>query len=47
MAENRQKRLDLGASAKLRAQDFTWKNVAEQRAKLLEAKYPHLWGGCP
>ncbi len=47
MAENRQKRLDLGASAKLRAQDFTWKNVAEQRAKLLEAKYPKLWGGCP
>ncbi len=43
MAENRQKRLDLGKNAKLRAQDFTWKNVAEQRAKLLETKYTMLW----
>lgn len=45
IAENRQKRIELGENARLRAQDFTWKNVAEQRAKLLEAKYPELWGG--
>jgi glycosyltransferase involved in cell wall biosynthesis len=46
MAENKQKRIELGEKARLRTQDFTWKNVAEQRAKLLEAKYPKLWGGC-
>ena len=44
IAENRQKRIELGKNAQQRAQDFTWKNVAEQRAKLLETKYPELWG---
>ena len=40
---NKQKRVDLGEAAKIRAQEFTWKKVAEQRAKLLEERYPSLW----
>jgi len=46
MAENKQKRVELGEKARMRAQEFTWKNVAEQRAKLIEEKYPKLWGKC-
>ncbi len=45
IAENKQKRLELGEKAKVRAQEFTWKKVAEQRAKLLEDRYPKLWNG--
>ena len=46
IAGNKQKRIELGEKAQLRAQDFTWEKVAEQRAKLLENKYPKLWSGC-
>lgn len=43
LAENRQKRIELGENARQRALRFTWKNVAEQRARLLEERYPKLW----
>ncbi len=43
MAENPDKRLELGRCAKARAQHFTWKRVAAQRAALLEKRYPSLW----
>lgn len=43
IANNKQKRIELGKQAKLRAQEFTWEKVAAQRAKLLEARYPKLW----
>lgn len=43
IAENPSRRLELGAQAMIRAQQFTWKNVALQRAGLLENKYPDLW----
>ncbi|MGB7816899.1 MAG: glycosyltransferase family 4 protein [Methylotenera sp.] len=43
MAENKQKRIELGEKARVRAQEFTWQKVAEQRAKLLEDRYPELW----
>jgi glycosyltransferase involved in cell wall biosynthesis len=43
LAENRQKRMELGQKARERALQFTWKNVAEQRALLLEKRYPELW----
>lgn len=46
IAENKQKRTDLGEKAKVRAQEFTWERVAEQRAKLLEQRYPTLWNRC-
>jgi glycosyltransferase involved in cell wall biosynthesis len=42
-AENRQKRMELGQNAREQARRFTWKNVAAQRAGLLEARYPELW----
>jgi glycosyltransferase involved in cell wall biosynthesis len=43
LAENRQKRMELGQKARERALQFTWENVAEQRALLLETRYPELW----
>ena len=43
IAKNRAKRIQLGANARLRAQDFTWEKVAQQRAELLEMRYPKLW----
>ena len=43
IANNKQKRIDLGEKAKARAQEFTWERVAEERAKLLEDRYPTLW----
>jgi glycosyltransferase involved in cell wall biosynthesis len=43
IAENRQKRIELGKNARQRALQFTWKNVAGQRARLLEQRYPELW----
>ena len=43
MAENPVKRAELGRCAKERAQHFTWKRVAAQRAALLEKRYPSLW----
>jgi glycosyltransferase involved in cell wall biosynthesis len=43
IAEKHQKRVQLGLSAQERAWQFTWKNVAEQRAGLLENRYPELW----
>jgi glycosyltransferase involved in cell wall biosynthesis len=43
VAKNKQKRINLGEAAKVRAQEFTWEKVAEQRAKLLEERYPSLW----
>lgn len=46
IGENKEKRTELGEKAKIRAQEFTWQKVAEQRAKLLEDKYPKLWNGC-
>lgn len=46
IAENKQKRIELGQKARTRAQEFTWQKVAEQRAKLLEDRYPKLWNGC-
>ncbi|MEO6118553.1 MAG: glycosyltransferase family 4 protein, partial [Methylotenera sp.] len=46
LAENKQKRIELGEKAQIRAQAFTWQKVAEQRAKLLEDRYPQLWNGC-
>jgi glycosyltransferase involved in cell wall biosynthesis len=43
IAGNKQKRITLGEKARERAQEFTWSNVAEQRVKLLEERYPELW----
>jgi len=43
MAENPVKRSELGQCARERAQQFTWKRVAAQRAELLEQRYPSLW----
>ena len=43
LAENRQKRIELGQKARERALQFTWKNVAERRALMLEQRYPELW----
>jgi glycosyltransferase involved in cell wall biosynthesis len=43
IAENPEKRMQLGAAAKERAKEFTWKNVAAQRAELLQQRYPQLW----
>ncbi len=43
LAENSQKRALLGEQAMMRSQQFTWQNVAEQRALLLEKRYPDLW----
>ena len=43
MAENPVKRSELGQCARERAQEFTWKRVAAQRAALLEQRYPSLW----
>ncbi len=43
MAENPDKRAELGSAAQQRAEQFTWKRVAAQRASLLEARYRDLW----
>lgn len=43
MAENREKREAMGRNARERAAEFTWKEVAARRARLLEARYPELW----
>lgn len=43
MAENREKRAEMGRNARQRAAEFTWKEVAARRAGLLEARYPELW----
>ena len=43
MAENPAKRAEYGKHAQERAQQFTWKHVAAQRAALLEQRYPLLW----
>ncbi len=43
MAEDAGRRSEIGRNARLRADEFTWKNVADQRAALLEGKYPSLW----
>lgn len=43
MAENREKRAEMGRNARERAAEFTWKEVAARRAGLLEARYPDLW----
>ena len=43
IAENRQKRIELGKKARERALQFTWENVARQRALQLEKRYPELW----
>lgn len=43
IAKNKQKRIELGEKAQERALSFTWQKVAEQRAKLLEDRYPELW----
>ncbi|NTU93701.1 MAG: glycosyltransferase family 4 protein [Chlorobiaceae bacterium] len=43
MAEQRQTRIDMSAKARERARQFTWQQVAEQRAVLLETRYPELW----
>ena len=43
MAENHIKRSELGQCARERAQQFTWRRVAAQRATLLEQRYPSIW----
>ncbi|WP_292002842.1 glycosyltransferase family 4 protein [Chlorobium sp.] len=43
MAQNAVLRREIGIVAQERAKKFTWKQVAEQRAQLLEARYPELW----
>ncbi|MEI7824568.1 MAG: glycosyltransferase family 4 protein [Chlorobiaceae bacterium] len=43
LSESPEKRSQLGKNAKLRAQQFTWERVAEQRALLLQNRYPEIW----
>ena len=43
LADNPARRAHLGEMARIRARQFTWKKVAEQRACLLEQRYPQLW----
>lgn len=43
MAENPEKRRQIGLNARKRAAQFTWKEVAAQRAGVLERRYPSLW----
>ncbi|NTV92226.1 MAG: glycosyltransferase family 4 protein, partial [Chlorobiaceae bacterium] len=43
LVDNSQKRAELGENARVRAEQFTWRNVAEQRAMLLESRFPELW----
>ena len=43
VSENRAQRLNLGKSARQRALNFTWEQVAGQRAKLLKKRFPSLW----
>lgn len=41
--ENSQKREEMANTARERAQQFTWENVAAKRAQLLKNKFPSLW----
>lgn len=41
--DNSLKRMELARAAQERALQFTWENVAAQRAKLLKEKLPTLW----
>jgi len=43
MVDNPDRRHAIGQQVRKRAEKFTWKNVAAQRAGLLEEKYPLLW----
>ncbi|NTV24983.1 MAG: glycosyltransferase family 4 protein [Chlorobiaceae bacterium] len=43
LAEQHRQRAELGAKAMERARQFTWQCVAEQRASLLQVRYPELW----
>jgi len=43
MAENPDRPHEIGEQARQRARQFTWQRVAEQRALLLEDKFPGLW----
>jgi len=43
MVENPDRRNAIGQQARQRAENFTWKNVADQRARLLQEKNPRLW----
>lgn len=43
LAEQHARRAELGEEARARAGQFTWQKVAEQRALLLENRYPELW----
>ncbi len=43
MADNADQRQHFGEQARLRARQFTWARVADQRAGLLEARFPDLW----
>ncbi|NTU52430.1 MAG: glycosyltransferase family 4 protein [Chlorobiaceae bacterium] len=43
MADNPEKRREIGHKARERAARFTWKEVALRRAELLESRYPELW----
>ena len=43
LAEYPEKRALLGEHARERSMEFTWQNVAEQRACLLEGRYANLW----
>jgi len=43
MADNPDLRRRIGEQARIRARQFTWSRVADQRAALLEARFPQLW----
>jgi len=43
MADDPELRRRIGEQARIRACQFTWSKVAEQRAVLLEEKFPNLW----
>ena len=43
IAGNPDVRIDIGEKARERANQFTWRKVAAQRAGLLKGKYPFLW----
>lgn len=45
MAADPARRHRIGEQARSRARQFTWSRVADQRAGLLEAKFPQLWHG--
>ena len=43
VAKSKALQLNLGRCARQRALNFTWENVAAERAKLLKKKFPSLW----